>query len=187
MHTTSPLFVAVDLASVTTLEPAGLRRCLDTVSTAADGRDGLRTVFGVLERVLVAHVTCDPFVAEKRGTRELLRWLSSRRVPVVGTAGFTPAVAQALSRRFGWSALGLTILPCDGLGWDTIAPAARALGIAAERTAYVADDPWELAYAAEHGCGTTFDVSTMTITQVAEELRGRVPAPRSGRVAEVRS
>src|SRR5688572_14479900 len=69
--TAPPLFVAVDLASVTTLEPAGLRRCLDTVFTAADARDGLRSVFGMLERVLVAHVTCDPFVAERRGTRDL--------------------------------------------------------------------------------------------------------------------
>jgi hypothetical protein len=105
--TPSPLFVAIDLASVTTLEPSGLRRCLDTVFTAADSRDGLRTVFGALERVLVAHVTCDPFVSERRGTRDLLRWLANHQIPVVGTASFTPAVAQALARRFGWRVFGM--------------------------------------------------------------------------------
>jgi hypothetical protein len=114
MMTSNPLFVAVDLASVTTLEPAGLRRCLDTVFTASDSRDGLRTVFGALERVLVAHVTCDPFVAERRGMRELLRFLSSRRIPIVGTASFAAPIAQAIARRFGWSAFGLNVLSANG-------------------------------------------------------------------------
>jgi hypothetical protein len=196
MYSTSPpIFVAVDLASVTTLEPAGLRRCLDTVFTAADWmsrpppgppRDSLR-VFGVLERVLVAHVTCDPFVAERRGTRDLLRWLSSRRIPIAGTAAFTPAVAHALARRFGWSAFGVKVLPCDGLAWDAIAPAARAHGVPAERVAYLADDRWELAHAAKRGCGMTFDLSTVDIVDVAEELRSRIPPPRGGRVIEVAS
>lgn len=175
MYSTSPpLFVAIDLASVTTLEPAGLRRCLDTVFTAADSRDGLRTVFGVLERVLVAHVTCDPFVSERRGTRDLLRWLAARRVPVVGTAAFTPAVARALARRFGWSTLGFGVVSCDGRAWDTIEAAARARGMAPENVAYLADDRWELAHAAKRGCGMTFDLSTTTIPEVADELRARM-------------
>lgn len=171
MITTPPLFVALDLASVTTLEPAGLRRCLDTVFTASDSHDGLRTVFGALERVLVAHVTCDPFVSERRGMRELLRWLASRRVPVVGTASFAPAIAQAIARRFGWSAYGLSVVPADGLAWDAIAPAAEARGIPTERIAYLGDNQWELAHAAKHGCGMTFDLSSMTLAEVADALR----------------
>jgi hypothetical protein len=175
MHSTSPpLFVALDLASVTTLEPAGLRRCLDTVFAAADSRDGLRTVFGVLERVLVAHVTCDPFVAERRGTRDLLRWLAGKGVPVIGTAAFTPAVAQAIARRFGWPAFGLTVLPCEGRAWDAIEAAARASGVPPERVAYLADDPWELTHATQRGCGRTFDLSTTTIGAIADELRARM-------------
>lgn len=188
MNSTSPpLLVAVDLASVITLEAAGLRRCLDTVFTAADSRDGLRTVFGVLERVLVAHVTCDPFVTERRGTRDLFRWLSGRRVPIIGTAAFTPAVAQAIARRFGWSSLGLDVLACEDRPWETVASAALARNVPPERVAYLADDGWELAHAAKRGCGRTFDLSTMTIADVAEDLRSMLPAPRGGVVIEVAS
>src|SRR5690606_33559652 len=63
MTTTPPLLVAVDIGSMTVLEPAGLRRCLDTVLRPSDSQCGLRAVFAVFLRFLVAHCRRYPHVA----------------------------------------------------------------------------------------------------------------------------
>lgn len=131
----------------------------------------LRRVYGALDRVLVAHVTCDPFVSTREGMSELVRWLRRNRgVDALGVATFSPTVRRAILRRFGWE---------DVLGAETDGPAGRTaadacaplwpeilasiarsrLGsIAASEVAFVSDDAWELGYAVGAGCGRAIHV-----------------------------
>lgn len=117
----------------------------------------LRRVYSTLDRVLVAHLTTDPFVEEIEGTTELLRWLGRANIPVMGVATFAPVVTRAITRRFGWdeeTTVVDTTGHIDGAPlWSAVAREASVRGIAPDDVAFVSDDPWELGYAAGAGCG----------------------------------
>ena len=162
-------FVVLDLASLVVFDSGGLERCLDVVLRACDLPDDargepsrrpsseprLRHVYGALERVLVAHVTCDPFVGSIPSVSFFLARLRARGVLAFGAAAFSPALSRAIARRFGWDELGLRIVTTQGDGaplWSAALASAEDRGLAALDGVFVSDDNWELASAAKRGC-----------------------------------
>lgn len=165
MESSAKPLVILDLASSFVMDPKGLDRCLDVVMRAGEhdeppSSSRLRRVYGALDRVLVAHVTCDPHVTPAFGMTQLLRRL--RRLDdarVFGVATFAPVVARALLRRFGWTDI-IAIEPDDTPTeadqsplWTSALSIARRYHHSPEDIALVSEDARELTYAVAGGCG----------------------------------
>jgi hypothetical protein len=175
-------FVVLDLASVVVFGAPGVRRCVDTALRACDADEGiadervLRQVCGALERVLVAHVTCDPFVHAAAGARLFLSSLRVRGLLPVGVGSFSAAVAGAIARRFGWQDEGLLIAPSPRDGeplWSSALRVVAEHGWTAAHGVFLSDDNWELASASARGCPLPLAFGPRS---------GAIPAPAVTRV-----
>jgi hypothetical protein len=150
-------FVVLDLSACVVVDPAKLQRCLDTSLRASEEPSGLDELLETLDRVLLAHVTSDPFVDERAGTSALLRSLARHRVPTFGLATFAPPVIAAITERFGWH-LTYGAAQAASPVWSAAALAADLAGFERAQVAFVSDDPWEVAHAANDGCGLAIHV-----------------------------
>jgi hypothetical protein len=172
------VLVVLDLSACVVVDPKKLQHCLDTSQKASDEGGPSPRLDGLLEtldRVLLAHVTSDPFVDELAGTSALLRTLARADVPTFGLATFAPAVIGAITKRFGWE-LSFGTAHATSPMWTAAALAADLAGYRPEQVAFVSDDPWELGQAASHGCGLPILVSSRSRQDALEHERSRQDA-----------